>query len=181
MEEIWKDIAGYEGYYQVSNLGRVRSLDRYIPNSGCYKHGMQYIKGKILKPHDIGKGYLAVGLMKYHKNQCAKIHRLVAEAFIDNPENFPCVNHKDENPSNNNVDNLEWCSYKYNTNYGTCVERRTPKIWKSIAQYDNCLNLIKNWESITAASRSTGIDGSSISAVARGKRKSAGGFVWRYS
>lgn len=108
--EIWKDIEGYEGLYQVSNKGRVKSF-----HSG---------EGKIMKPGTHPLGYKSVTLFKDKKGKVAKVHRLVAQAFIPNPENLPVINHKDENPSNNNVENLEWCTQKYNLNYGTCQERK---------------------------------------------------------
>ena len=114
MEE-WKSIPGYEGLYEVSSYGRVKSLERYKSNNG----GIQLIKEKILKPHNTKKGYLTVQF----SNKIFKVHRLVAEAFIPNPDNLPMVNHKDEDKTNNNVDNLEWCTAKYNSNYGTAIER----------------------------------------------------------
>lgn len=114
-KEIWKDIAGYEKMYQVSNLGRVRSLDRYSWNG--YKYWLQ--KGKILKPCQQKSGYLNVDLSNGHsKSHKDRVHRLVAQAFISNPNNYPQVNHKDEDKSNNKVENLEWCTAKYNLNYG---------------------------------------------------------------
>lgn len=108
MTEIWKNIEGYEGKYQVSNLGQVKSMI-----------GQE----KVLHPKKHRNGHLQIGLHKDKKRKTMYIHRLVAQAFIPNPDNLPCVNHKDENPSNNNVDNLEWCTQKYNCNYGTRVDR----------------------------------------------------------
>ena len=105
LEEIWKDIQGYEGQYMVSNLGRVKSFKK---NSN----------GNILKISDDGNGYKQISLYKNGKSKTWKIHRLVAIAFIPNPNDLPQVNHKDEDPSNNCVDNLEWCDGKYNSNYG---------------------------------------------------------------
>ena len=106
MLEIFKDIKGYEGLYQVSNLGNVKSLN--------YNHTG---KERILKP-GLVKEYLKVSLCKNNKIRMFSVHRLVAEIFLPNPDNLPCVNHKDENKQNNCVDNLEWCTYKYNANYG---------------------------------------------------------------
>lgn len=111
-EEIWKDIIGYEGLYQVSSLGRVRSLDRYDSNN-------HFLKGRILKLSANGKGYLKVALNSNGKAKTYSVHRLVLQSFIPNPDNLPQVNHKDENKTNNNVDNLEWCDNSYNLNYGT--------------------------------------------------------------
>lgn len=116
--EIWKDIEGYEGMYQVSNMGRVRSLDRVKPNSGG-----QIAKGHILPQSDNGHGYRFVSLWKFNKGRRFYVHRLVASAFIPNPNNFPIINHKDENKSNNRYENLEWCTQKYNINYGNHMKR----------------------------------------------------------
>ena len=101
MEEIWKDIVGYEGLYQVSNFGRVKNVNKNI----------------IKKPTELSKGYLRIGLNKHGKAKKIYSHRLVAQAFIPNPNNLPCVNHKDCNPKNNCVDNLEWCTHKENNSY----------------------------------------------------------------
>lgn len=110
MEEIWKDIKGYEGLYQISNLGRVKSL--------------RFNKEMIMKIH-IPKNnwYPVIHLRKNGVSKTIKIHRIVAQTFILNPNNLPIVNHKDENKTNNCVDNLEWCSRKYNAIYGTALER----------------------------------------------------------
>ena len=106
MEEIWKDVKGYEGLYKISNFGRVWSIRRKL----------------FLKPVD--KPYLRVRLYSIDgTNKMFSVHRLVAEAFIPNPDNLPCINHKDENKMNNCIDNLEWCTAKYNSNYGTAKQR----------------------------------------------------------
>ena len=116
--EIWKDIEGYEGMYQVSNMGRVRSLDRVKPNSGG-----QIAKGSLKKFGDNGNGYKIVNLYKDNKSCMKYVHRLVAMAFIPNPSNLHIINHKDEDKSNNRYENLEWCTQKYNANYGTHTRR----------------------------------------------------------
>lgn len=105
--EQWKDIKGYEGLYSISSYGRVWS----------------YWKKDFKCPHPDKDGYLIIGLSKDHKLKKVKLHRLVAEAFIPNPDNLPCINHKDENKANNNVNNLEWCTVSYNNTYGTRIER----------------------------------------------------------
>lgn len=117
-EEIWKDIKNYEGYYQVSNLGRIRSIDRYIKQYNGYNYSTRIYKGKILKKEIGTRGYYKVVLQKRRKAKTYNVHRLVAETFIPNPKNLPQVNHKDENKLNNIVDNLEWCTSKYNINFG---------------------------------------------------------------
>ncbi len=110
-EEIWKDIEGYEGYYQVSNMGRVKSLDRVVPHGRC---GTITRKEKILK-HGNSKGYDMVVLCVEHKRKAITVHKLVAEAFISKKESHMQVNHIDGNPKNNVVSNLEWCTSQENT------------------------------------------------------------------
>lgn len=120
MVEIWKDVPGYEGIYIVSNFGEVKSLQR--TRKGSYG-SISIVYEKILN-HKIDKdGYHIVTLSKEGKTKCIGVHRLVAQVFILNPLSLPQVNHKDEDPSNNRVDNLEWCDNKYNSNYGTRIER----------------------------------------------------------
>jgi hypothetical protein len=108
--EIWKDIEGYEGLYEISNMGRVKALPKW---GGCI-----FKKERLLKTHDNGKQYLYVDLYNDGKRKKDYIHRLVAKAFVDNPNNYPHINHIDENKSNNTYSNLEWCTPKYNCNYG---------------------------------------------------------------
>lgn len=118
--EIWKDIKDYEDYYQVSNMGRVRSLPRWI----YYSDGRKYFyDGVLLKQKHDHSGYCQVELTINSKLKTCKVHRLVAEAFIPNPNNLPQINHKDEDKDNNCVDNLEWCDSDYNSKYGTKIER----------------------------------------------------------
>lgn len=116
MDEIWKDIEGYEGYYQVSNKGRIKGIRLMY----------QYTEERILKPfsNQKGRGYLKVKLIKNGTGKYAYVHRLVAQAFIDNPNHYTEVNHKDENPKNNTVENIEWCTRSYNMSYGTIQDRR---------------------------------------------------------
>ena len=128
MREIWKDVKGYEGLYQVSNLGRVKRL-RFI------NRHLDFKQEKILKPYkDGGDYYFVIGLHKNGKKKYKAIHRLVAEAFIPNPNNYPIVNHKDENKENNYVDNLEWCTHKYNSNYGNARTKMREKAFQSWAR-----------------------------------------------
>ena len=119
MQELWKDIIGYEGLYQVSNLGRVKSLERVTIS----KNGKRYTCQELCLRFGNIKGYKFVVLRKNCKSRQVLVHRLVAQAFIPNLDNLPEVNHKDENPANNCVDNLEWCTHKYNSNYGTAKIR----------------------------------------------------------
>ena len=166
MTEIWRDIEGYEGLYQISNKGRVKSL---------YKGSK-----RILRPCIDSSGYMFVGL--YHDNirKFFKLHRLVAETFIANQHNLPEINHKDENKKNNCVENLEWCNRVYNVNYGTRNERAGYSRSKPILQYSKSGEFIKEWQSAVEVKLVLGIDNSHIMACCKGKRKSAGGFIWRY-
>lgn len=124
MKEIWKDIEGYEGYYQVSNLGRVKSMERlitYTNSKGVTSHFP--VEEKIIVQRTDRGGYRRVSLKKDKGRKLCLVHRLVAQAFIENQDNLPLVNHKDENRGNNNASNLEWCTSKYNLNYGNARER----------------------------------------------------------
>lgn len=148
MEEIWKDIPNYEGIYQISNLGRLKSLRAFCSFTKKYFHKEKIVKGKLDKA-----GYVMVGLCKEGKTKYCRIHRLVAQAFIPNINNYPMVNHKDENKSNNNVNNLEWCTCLYNNTYGN----KNKNISNPIIQYDLKGNYINDYKSISEASRQTGI------------------------
>lgn len=173
MEEIWKDISGYEGIYQVSSLGRVRSLDR-IGRQGRFLHG-QILRGYVGR-----QGYRYVTLKDGKaREKTMKVHRLVATAFIKNPNNFPQINHKDENKTNNHVDNLEWCTQSYNMNYGTALERAASKTRNPVAQLSQNGFLIAVYAGMNVASDITGISESKISMCCSGKRNCAGGFIWK--
>lgn len=182
--EVWRDVVGYEGLYEVSSFGRVRSVDRIVRN----RYGVRVSRGKILTP-SLNDGYLFVSLCNKCKYKTKYVHRLVAEAFIPNPNNLPQINHKDETRDNNRVDNLEWCDSKYNNNYGTKVQRSIDRVGFPVSQYLPDGTFVKSYRSTLDAARETGISRSAISTVARGVvvsnghslfvRKSAGGYVWR--
>lgn len=165
MEEIWKDIIGYEGHYQVSNLGNVRSI--------------KFNRIKLLTPYKEIKryGYLSVYLRLPGSKKIKKVHRLVAEAFIPNPDNLPCVNHIDENKENNCVENLEWCTVEYNLNYGTRIE----KFMKRVSQYSIEGNFIKTYNSEEQAAKETNSKARGISNCVRGRQKTHNGFIWKYT
>ena len=217
-KEVWKDIPGYETLYQVSNFGQVKSLNyRRSGKERILKQGLEY------------QGYYRVCLRKNNKNNWFLVHRLVATAFIPNHDNLPCVNHKDENKDNNHVDNLEWCTYQYNNNYGTLKERQTKaqrkrfeyekhpmygkhhteeskrkiregnkgkcitketrqkisesckgKNNKPILQYTLSNDLVREWESITTASKELGISRTSINNTLKGRSETAGKYKWNY-
>lgn len=202
--EVWKPVVGYEGRYEVSTKGRVRSL----------------LTGKIMAQR-LRRGYYSTGLFKDGKQIGFSIHRLVATSFIPNPTNLPVINHKDENKLNNNVENLEWCTVAYNNTYGTAIERRRenhsgekhkmfgkhlPKEWrekvckplkeyykthqnpmlgktgklsassKPIVQLTLDGEYIREWDATSDAKRELGIE--NITYVLHGKRKQAGGYKW---
>ena len=167
--EIWKDITGYEGLYQVSNLGRVKSLK--------YKRSN---KEKIIKSYVRKLGYLAVSLYKENKFKIFSIHRLVAQAFVPNPNNLPCINHKDENPSNNIWTNLEWCTYEYNNNYGAHNIRQANTKSKPIKQISLDGTVVKIWPSALVACKENEYNRSSISFCCKGIRKTHKGYLWAY-
>ena len=164
-KELWKDIKNYEGHYQVSNFGRVKSI--------------KFGKEIILKPVTDRHGYLIVGLWKNNKQKTYKVHRLVMEAFIPNTDNLPCVNHKDEDKTNNNVENLEWCTYTYNNNYGTRIERISKRRSKTVLQYDLEGNFIREWESSAECGRN-GFNQGHVAACCQGKLKKHKDSIWRY-
>ena len=168
MNEIWKDIKGYEGRYQVSNLGRVRSLK--------FKSHTRFSKADILTASKDKMGYMCVSLSR----KSFKIHRLVAIAFIDNPNGLRCVNHKDEDKTNNKVENLEWCSYKYNNNYGTRNARISQNGGRKIAQYSLNGELIKTWNSAAEAARYYKVKRTTISGCCAGRQHTSCGFIWRF-
>lgn len=173
IKEVWKDIKGYENLYQASNLGRIRSLDKYVNG----RNSKRLVKGRELSLFNDRYGYKIVNLYKNKKIKLFKVHRLVAETFIPNPNNLPQVNHKDENKENNNVDNLEWITLIDNCNYGT----RNQRISKKINQYDLNGNYIRTWDSIILIERELNIFHSRIIEVCKGQRKQIGGYKWKYA
>lgn len=183
--EIWKDIKGFEGLYQISNLGRVKSLPKYIYSRGY----PQLRKEKLLKPCYVGKyrNYLAVRL---NDNIQYKIHRLVAEAFIPNPNNLPQVDHIDDNKENNRVENLQWITNEDNRKKawltGAITLEKNYKRGKDschariVNQYDLNGNFIKKWYCIKDIQDKLGFDNRNISACCRKKRPTAYGYKWEY-
>ena len=180
MEELWRPIPNYEGYYEASNLGRIRSVYRYK---------------RVLKPMISNTGYERVDLFKNRHRKQYSVHRLVAITFIDNPDNKPFVNHRDENKINNCADNLEWVTHVENCRYGTAIERRTKHFdyskrkinnagqieacSKPIAQYTKDGRFVRNWKSASECARKNGWQISNIRRCCKKEYATAYGFVFR--
>ena len=147
--EIWKDIPDYEGLYQASNYGRIKSLYNYKRDGT-----------NILKPR-LKRGYYQLGLRKNKQRKWIALHRLIAITFIPNPDNLPCINHKDENKLNNSIDNLEWCTVRYNNCYGTRLKKvaNTNKTKRAVLKFDLENNFIEEYISLSEAGRKNNILG----------------------
>ena len=194
MTEIWKDIKGFEDRYQISNFGNVKSL-RY--------GGRNEIRNLVPKVNN--KGYEWVELFANGERRCLQVHRLVADAFLPNPNKYPIINHKDENPRNNRVENLEWCDQKYNVHYyfehhkerykklnfdkgPRNHRRRDGCFWingpskrkKKVIQIDKDGNTIKIWDNVSQIARERNMSQWSITQCCEGKRKTAYGCIWRF-
>ena len=174
-KEIWRDVPSFEGLYKVSNTGKVKRL---------FRNGKERIlAGKIDKD-----GYINVILSKNQKKKHCRLHRIIAEAFVPNPENKPQVNHKDRNKQNNFVDvddvlgattNLEWVTASENVIHGYVTGRNVRK--SSVFQYTRDLKLVSRWDSIREASRALNISPNNISSCCTGNLKTAGGYIWKHS
>ncbi len=182
-QEIWKDIPGYEGLYQASNLGRIKSLPKR-KNGRCA--GFYIMRERILKPQQSGYGYFFVRLATMNGGKINKeyVHRLVAVTFLPNFDNLPQINHKDEDKGNNRVENLEWCDAKYNMNYNNKAHRTAECHRVKVAQYTLNGEYITTYPSMTIAAISIGKTSrfsSNISACCKGVVKSSHGYVWKYA
>lgn len=182
MEE-WRDIKGYEGLYQVSNEGRVKTLGRTV----TYRTGkIRYFEPKVLSQYYDKDGYCQVSFCINGKNYNKKVHRLVAQAFIPNPNNYPMVNHKDECKTNNFVENLEWCDCKYNLNYGTNPARISERVRnnkylsKEVVQITLDGNIVRVYPSTREVERELGLNHTCVSACALSKTRKCGGYKWKY-
>ncbi len=172
MKEMWRAIKGYEGIYEVSSQGRIRSVSRIIRDSlGREKEK----EGKILSPYILNSGYKGIRF----RGKSFLVHRLVAEAFIPNPEGKPQVNHKDENKINNNSDNLEWMTKQENDHYGTAIKRRAEKQSKKVYQYSLDGKLLKIWKS-TNECKKAGYNRTGIWFCCKGMHSQHKGYKWSY-
>lgn len=172
--EIWKDVVGFENLYKISNYGRLKSL--------CSNNNSKaYNKDKIRKVFPNGKNYLSCLIYKNFTKYNRRIHRMVAQAFIPNPNNFPQVNHIDGNKWNNKIDNLEWCTNSENQIHVYKNNLEKPGLKRTVKQYDLNGNYIQTFEYISDATKKLNINCSSIISVCKGKRKTAGGYIWKYA
>ena len=190
MTEIWKPVVGWENLYEVSNLGNIRTL--------------HYKKPYLMHPTVDQKGYMRISFVAPNTKKYKRygVHRVVAEAFIPNPEKLPQINHKDEDKTNNHIDNLEWCTGKYNCNYGKHNDKirasrvgmklsnshianlrkvRTEIAGKAVIQLSQNGDVINRFNSISEASRCTGVSISSISHTCNGRSKMGCGYVWEFT
>ena len=184
---VRKPIKGYEGYYEVDQFGRVFSVDRVISVDDNGRKYEKSLAGKQMKQSMHDKGYKTVSLTRDGKTKTVFVHRLVAEAFIKNPDSLPMVNHKDEDKTNNFVENLEWCTNDYNLSYGTARQRQARKIRgreseKRVAVIQRSLSgeFINRHPSITHAAKSVNSRPQAISAVCNGKRSVHRGYKWEF-
>lgn len=168
IEELldWRDIENYEGLYRVSEWGDVMSIGND--------------EKKLLRLRYSGDGYLQVTLFKNGIRKTYRVHRLVATAFCEGAEEFECVNHKDEDKTNNHYDNLEWCTKEYNNNYGTRNQRVLISMTEKYGIQVRCVELNMEFSSLEEAARYTGVYTHHITACCKGKRKTTGGYHWEY-
>ena len=184
MKEIWKPCKGFEEFYEVSNTGHVRSIALY---SDKHKRVIKRKHPVIKAEETTHDGYKRVLLCLYGVHHHCAVHRLVAQTFIPNIDGLPEVNHKDENTQNNSVGNLEWCSRKYNANYGTHPKRIKERMRKNhptakpVIQFDISGNKVREWKSQKEAARYLGIRSENISRCCKGKNHQAAGYYWHYA
>lgn len=196
MTEEWRSVCGFEGLYEVSSTGKIRSLDRYVNSRN---NSREFKKGVTMKAQINHKGYMTVVLHKENKPYSKTVHRIVAEAFLENKNNLPQINHKDTNKTNNNASNLEWISNYDNMQhaikhgcYKNAFTEKTKaavlrnqknavqKLRKPVTQCDRYGNKIRDYKSITEAGTALGISSSHIGLCCKGKRAFCGGFKWKY-
>lgn len=185
-EEVWKDIKGYEGIYQASNLGRIKSLDRIKHTKGRYGEMQTKIKGIILKSCANHDNYLEVVLSKNGKSKTRRVNRIIAETFIENPNNYKQVNHINGIKTDNRVDNLEWCNCKDNIHHALKnnlmkpVRGKEHYMAKKVGKYNENNQLIEKYDTIVEAGKLNKISNTNIIQCLKGRTKTAGGYKWKY-
>lgn len=177
MVEIWRDIKGFEGYYQVSNMGNIKTVKRIVSFGKNKRIVVEELKTLV----DDKDGYKDIILYKNGEHRHVKVHRVVAETFIPNPKGYKEINHKNENKADNRVENLEWCSRKYNNDYGnrTKSTRETQSV--RINQYSLDGVFIKSWLGARIIERVLGFSNANIIKCCKGKAHTAYGFIWKYA
>lgn len=181
MEEIWKDVKGFEGLYQVSNMGRVRSLDRDIVTTCRGTVHTRHYKGRIIKPKYATAGYQGVMLANSGEYKQFQIHRLVALHFVDGYKDGLVVNHKNEIKDDNRAENLEFVTYTYNNTYGEQFKRRYDKHSKRVLKCDKHGNIICEYKSLHDAARQNGTAATVVSRWCKSVYKPQNGFIWRFA
>jgi len=186
-KEIWKPIADYKGLFEVSSLGRIKSLEREVVNNLT---GRIHVKPEIIcKQQKNGHGYMCITLQRPGKKDKRRryVHQLVAEAFLSNPNSLHDINHKNEDKTDNRVENLEYCDRKHNMNWGTLQERKRNKMYKNteerfsdVVQYTVNMKIVAVYKNAGDASRKTGFRRGSISRCCRGERNTYMGYKWGY-
>ena len=186
MKEIWKDIKGYEGLYQISNLGMVKRIKRNL-YVNAYNKSIVINAEKILKLNHVKSGYIFITLTANNTKRTLKVHRLVAETFIPNPENKPEVNHINGDKCDNRVENLEWCTHAENMNHASknnllhIQSGNNNNKNKKINQYTLDNKLIKKWHSIYEITKETGFERHGITRCCTNKLKTYKGYIWKYA
>lgn len=181
MEEVWKDVKGFEGLYQVSNMGRVRSLDRDIVTTCRGTVHTRHYKGRIIKPKYAPAGYQEVTLANSGQHKRIQIHRLVALHFVYGYKDGLVVNHKNEIKDDNRAENLEFVTYTYNNTYGEQFKRRYDKHSKRVLKCDKDGTVISEYKSLHVAARQNGTAATVISRWCRSVNKPQNGFIWRFA
>lgn len=183
MKEIWKDIVHYEGLYQASNLGNIRSVDRVVVSNNGKS---QFRKGMTLKQRKNHKGYKVVRLSKEGNANNKFVHVLVLESFCKRPYGLTQINHKDENKSNNRLENLEYCDNVYNQNYGSCSSNKSKSTIndirksKKVVQFTKDGTLIKEFPSLHEIERTLGFQHGHVRDACNGKLHTAYGYKWKW-
>jgi hypothetical protein len=186
MEEVWADISGYDGFYKVSNLGNIKSLQRYVK---CKDGSVRLFQEKILSGGKAGRGYLLVTLFKGAKKRMEYVHRLVAEAFIPNVNNYPQINHKNGIKTDNRVENLEWCNNSMNMKHAfktglakTTIYQVIEKNKKKVIQLTKDGKFVSEYNSVIDAAKENNFNFSNIARCCRNcyGSKSYKGYIWRY-
>jgi len=185
MEEIWKDVPNYKGYYKVSNIGNILSLERKVKSSRS-KNGYRTVRRRLLKTRIDKYGYNTIILRKFNVDQHFTIHRLVCLVFILNPNNLPSINHKDENKLNNDVNNLHWCTVKYNNLYNDRQLKINEKLkltvkGKIVNQYDLDGNFIKQYRSLREMYRCTNYSRQLVKNVCLGLKSDYKNYLWKFN